>query len=145
MRLRVSQAPKNKRELSFCPRAAGCLVASRLDSCADTKMVTGVGWTPSNELFTVSDEKLVMRWSLAGEPGPKICDLDSFATDFHWYSASRGAGQASREEFFAVGCSDGAFRAQFACSCTNSWRCWAGTFRLINKTGRVEKTVEAHT
>ncbi len=48
-------------------------------------MVTSLGWTPSNnELFTVSDDKTVMKWNMDGETADKICEIDSFVTDLKW-------------------------------------------------------------
>merc|ERR1719296_195123 len=85
-------------------------------------MVTSVGWTPQNELFTVSDEKLVLKWGLDGEPQNKVCDIESFCTDCKWYPSVNN----NTTEIFVVACSD-------------------GTFRLYNKNGRMEKSVEAHT
>jgi intraflagellar transport protein 80 len=93
-------------------------------------MVTGVGWTPSNELFSVSDDRSIQRWGLDGEQdasgagGSKLVDgLDVFVTDMKWLSAVRGGSVTA--ELFVIGCSD-------------------GTFRLYNNLGRMDKTEKAH-
>ena len=95
-------------------------------------MVTGVGWTPSNELYSVSDDKSIQRWGLDGEPmgadggsgSTKLLDnLDAFVTDMKWLSSVRGGNVTA--EVFVLGCSD-------------------GTFRLYNNLGRLDKTEKAH-
>eukprot|EP00823_Brevimastigomonas_motovehiculus_P003574 TRINITY_DN219_c0_g1_i1.p1 TRINITY_DN219_c0_g1~~TRINITY_DN219_c0_g1_i1.p1 ORF type:complete len:839 (+),score=261.42 TRINITY_DN219_c0_g1_i1:24-2519(+) len=127
MRLKITQAPKR----------------------IHTKIVTGVGWNPQNELFSVSDDQTVLKWSLDNNEGGnsantsnsalsvtssssssintnsggvvKICDLDCFATCFHWF-----ASQDTSEESFAIGCSN-------------------GSFRIMNKAGKVIKMIkDAH-
>jgi len=101
------------------------LKVTQLPKHAHTQMVTSLGWAPNNELFSASDEKKILKWSLDGEQTGQVCEVDSFVTDFKWYSslASKGGGGAG--DFFVVGCSD-------------------GTLRLMNKSGRLDKTVEAH-
>ena len=95
-------------------------------------MVTGVGWTPSNELFSVSDDHSILRWGLDGESGSsdgtaaanKLLDnLDVFVTEMKWLSAVRGGSIVA--EVFVLGCSD-------------------GSFRLYNNLGRLDKTEKAH-
>jgi len=95
-------------------------------------MVTGVGWTPSNDLFSVSDDRSIQRWGLDGEQdssgaggqSSKLLDnLDVFVTDMKWLSSVRGGNVTA--EVFVLGCSD-------------------GTFRLYNNLGRLDKTEKAH-
>jgi WD40 repeat protein len=91
---------------------------------ADTKMVTGVGWTPSNELYSVSDDKSILKWGLDGESESRLVDnLDVFVTDMKWLTAVRGGNVTA--EVFVIGCSD-------------------GTFRIYNNIGRLDKTEKAH-
>lgn len=85
MRLKLQQLPKNKHK----------------------EMVTGLGWSPDNKLFTVSDEKMVQEWSLDGQPLAKVTDFDSYATCFMW---CKTMDLAAGSDIFALGCSDGSFR-----------------------------------
>jgi intraflagellar transport protein 80 len=97
------------------------------NACADEEMVTALGWTTTNELFTCSDDKTIWRWSANGEPLGKVMQLETYVTSFHWFPA-RQAGQAAPKassEVFVIGCVD-------------------GTFRLVSKQGREEKSVPAH-
>lgn len=73
-------------------------------SPADADLVSAVGWTQTNVLFSVSDDKSVQSWNIDGEPQSKVCDVDCFATDFHWLVAPG----AADSEMFAIGAGDGA-------------------------------------
>ena len=92
-------------------------------------MVTGVGWTPSNELFSVSDDHSILRWGMDGDSpsdggSSKLLDgLDVFVTEMKWLSSVRGGNVTA--EVFVLGCSD-------------------GSFRLYNNMGRLDKTEKAH-
>lgn len=68
-------------------------------------MVTALCWTPTNELYTCSDDGSVSKWDLDGEHQGKVCDLDSYVTDMHWFPS---VGKQSSDTF-AVACSDGRF------------------------------------
>jgi len=72
------------------------------------------------ELYSCSDDKKIWKWTAHdGSPVGELCALDVYCNDLHW------VGQGNMDSF-AVCCSD-------------------GTFRLVNKNGREEKKVEAHT
>ena len=88
-------------------------------------MVTGVGWTPSNDLYSVSDDKSIWKWGLDGEPEQRLIENigDTFVTDMKWLTSIRGGNVTA--EVFVVGCSD-------------------GTFRIYNNLGRLDKTEKAH-
>lgn len=89
-----------------------------------TEIVTGCSWSPSNELLTVGDDKLVWIWNVDGEPQSMVVpELESFATSLLWHPS--GGGRQGGSEIFVVGCTD-------------------GTFKLISKQGRIEKSVPAH-
>lgn len=91
-------------------------------------MVTAVGWTPSNELYSVSDDHSILRWGMDGDSpadgSSKLIDgLDVFVTEMKWLSSIRGGNVLA--EVFVLGCSD-------------------GSFRLYNNMGRLDKTEKAH-
>jgi intraflagellar transport protein 80 len=84
-------------------------------------IVTAVAFTRTQkqyELYSCSDDKKIWKWSLDGTPLEQVCELDVYCNGLHW------VGQGNSDTF-AVCCSD-------------------GTFRLISKSGREEKKVEAH-
>jgi intraflagellar transport protein 80 len=90
------------------------------------EIITGIGWTAGNELYTCSDDKKICKWDMNGEPLGTVMQLDAYVTDFQWFPARQaGQGTKAASDVFVVGCVD-------------------GTFRLISKSGRVEKEVSAH-
>jgi intraflagellar transport protein 80 len=71
------------------------------------------------ELYSCSDDKQIWKWTAHdGSPVEQLCALDVYCNGLHW------VGQGNMDSF-AVNCSD-------------------GTIRLLNKSGREEKKVEAH-
>mmetsp|Transcript_10377 Transcript_10377/g.19632 ORF Transcript_10377/g.19632 Transcript_10377/m.19632 type:complete len:756 (+) Transcript_10377:193-2460(+) len=85
-------------------------------------LVSAVGWTSSNELYSCSDDKTVFKWEMTGEANGKVCDLEAYSTDLHW-CPTHTKGQGA--DIFVVTCTD-------------------GTFKILGKNGRLEKSVEAH-
>jgi len=86
-----------------------------------TDFVTSVSWNASNELFSCSDDFKVMKWDINGEHQGTEVEIETPMTGISWQPATRGV-----SEVFAVSMTD-------------------GSFKLVNKTGRVEKQVaEAH-
>jgi len=50
-------------------------------------LVTAACWTPSNELYTCSDDKKICKWSMDGELIGEVCKVDVFVTGMHWFAA----------------------------------------------------------
>lgn len=87
---------------------------------------TAVGWSFTNELVSCSDDRSVWRWSMSHEPIGQMMPLDAYVTALDWFPALPGKSDRKEQEIFVVSCTD-------------------GTFKLVHKAGRVEKSVEAHT
>jgi len=85
-----------------------------------SEFVTGVSWSSTNELVSVADDKKVWLWNVEGEPQQLLLDTDTFCTEVRWFPSLGGGGKGS--EIFVVGCTD-------------------GSFKLVSKSGRVEKVV----
>jgi intraflagellar transport protein 80 len=69
----------------------------------------------------VGDDNQVLKWDINGDYDSKVMDLDASVIAMDWYPAAKGS-----QEVLALGCAD-------------------GSFKLISKAGRVEKSVaEAH-
>lgn len=97
------------------------LKIKQLENNRHKEMVTAVGWTSSNELYTCSDDNTVIVWDMNGEALNTAFTLDIPANDISWQPATRGS-----SETLAIACTD-------------------GSFKIINKSGRVEKHVtDAH-
>ncbi|KAJ9526633.1 hypothetical protein QJQ45_017601 [Haematococcus lacustris] len=91
-----------------------------------SEIASACGWSVWNELFTCSDDQTIHKWNSIGESEGKVCQLDAYFTDIHWYPLSSKKNQAGGTDVFAVGCTN-------------------GTFKILSRTGRLEKNVEAHT
>ncbi|PRP82583.1 hypothetical protein PROFUN_04888 [Planoprotostelium fungivorum] len=113
MRLKVAQATVTRKIAPFFR----CL------TLLDKDIVTALGWTSTNELVSVGDDKVFQKWNSEGEALAQMCTLDTYVTDIHWAPIKKGA----NAETLVAACTD-------------------GSFRLIGKNGKIEKTVEkAHT
>ncbi|KAI8462988.1 MAG: intraflagellar transport protein 80 [Monoraphidium minutum] len=90
-----------------------------------SEIAAAVGWNAFSELFSCSDDHSICRWSSRGDLEGKVCVIESASfTDLQWLPAGarKGAGGA---DLFAVACTD-------------------GTFKFVTRTGKVEKSVDAH-
>ncbi|EFJ41230.1 intraflagellar transport protein IFT80 [Volvox carteri f. nagariensis] len=90
-----------------------------------SELTGAVGWNVWNELYSCSDDQNIHKWNMLGEPEQKVCQLDAYYTDIHWYPLSSKKTQAGGTDVFAVACTD-------------------GSVKIISRTGRVEKSIEAH-
>eukprot|EP00798_Chlamydomonas_sp_ICE-L_P008266 gene8266-1535_t len=94
-------------------------------STVHTDIVGAVGFNVWGELFSAADDHNIHKWNAIGEPEGKVCGLDSYYTDLHWYPVSSKKAQGGGTDVFAVSCTD-------------------GTFKIMSRTGRLEKSVDAH-
>ncbi|XP_059711833.1 intraflagellar transport protein 80 homolog [Haemorhous mexicanus] len=90
-------------------------------------LVSCVGWTTADELFSCSDDHQVMKWNPVTSETTRVLKLpdDVYPLDLHWFPRGIGGKKQSQAESFVLTSSD-------------------GKFHLISKLGRVEKSVEAH-
>ncbi|XP_078612463.1 intraflagellar transport protein 80 homolog isoform X1 [Branchiostoma floridae x Branchiostoma japonicum] len=100
-----------------------------LDPSAHTELVSSVGWTTADELYSCSDDHAILKWSLLTNETSQLAKLPAevYATDIHWFPKVVGGGKGKKGE------SD-----VFVLTSTD------GKFHLISRLGRVEKSVEAH-
>ncbi|XP_070648528.1 intraflagellar transport protein 80 homolog isoform X3 [Bos indicus] len=91
------------------------------------KLVSCVGWTTAEELYSCSDDHQIVKWNLLTGETSQIVKLpdDIYPIDLHWFPKSLGIKKQTQAEIFVLTSSD-------------------GKFHLISKLGRVEKSVEAH-
>ena len=92
----------------------------------DKASATAVTWSASNDCFSASDDRTIRSWSLSGDPSGVVFTLDDSAafTDVQWFPATQRS-QSSTTDVFVAATTD-------------------GKMRLMSKSGRVEKIVEAH-
>ena len=94
----------------------------KLERPKHSDLVASVGWSNSGELYSVSDDMTSLKWDINGELDSKFIDkLEVSVIDMDWLPSGKGA-----NEVVALACSD-------------------GSFRLVSKAGRIEKSIsEAH-
>ncbi|KAI8515118.1 Intraflagellar transport protein 80 [Branchiostoma belcheri] len=100
-----------------------------LDCPAHTELVSSVGWTTADELYSCSDDHAILKWSLLTNETSQLAKLPAevYATDIHWFPkvVGGGKGKQTQSDVFVLTSTD-------------------GKFHLISRLGRVEKSVEAH-
>ncbi|XP_075793939.1 intraflagellar transport protein 80 homolog isoform X1 [Pelodiscus sinensis] len=103
------------------------LKTSLLKEPKHKELVSCVGWTTADELYSCSDDHHIMKWNLLTSETTQVVKLpdDIYPLDLHWFPKTVGGKKQSQAESFVLTSSD-------------------GKFHLISKIGRVEKSVEAH-
>uniref|UniRef100_A0A8C2QPZ6 Intraflagellar transport 80 n=1 Tax=Capra hircus TaxID=9925 RepID=A0A8C2QPZ6_CAPHI len=91
------------------------------------ELVSCVGWTTAEELYSCSDDHQIVKWNLLTGETSQIVKLpdDIYPIDLHWFPKSLGIKKQTQAEIFVLTSSD-------------------GKFHLISKLGRVEKSMDAH-
>ncbi|NXC47694.1 IFT80 protein, partial [Penelope pileata] len=91
------------------------------------ELVSCVGWTTADELYSCSDDRQIMKWNLLTSETTRVVKLpdETYPIDLHWFPRSIGGKKQSHADSFVLTSSD-------------------GKFHLISKLGRIEKSVEAH-
>ncbi|XP_047130740.2 intraflagellar transport protein 80 homolog isoform X1 [Hydra vulgaris] len=90
-----------------------------------TEIVTCVGWLNADELFSAGDDHKVVKSQISGESSLAVqLGQECFATDIHWFPKGASSKKAGNE-IFALASTE-------------------GKLYFISKSGRIEKTVDAH-
>ena len=106
-----------------CHPLSHCLCVPPFLPSSAGSVLSGCGWTPSNELYVSSDDRSLRRYSLNGELLGDAVACDFYVTSLRWlHSLKQGVLAA---EVMALGCSD-------------------GNVRLVASNGRVERVFSAH-
>ncbi|XP_069752879.1 intraflagellar transport protein 80 homolog isoform X2 [Narcine bancroftii] len=102
------------------------LKTSLLKEPKHKELVSCVGWTTADELFSSSDDHQILKWNLITNEAVQVVRLaeEIYPIDLHWFPKTGGKKQI-QAEIFVLTSTD-------------------GKFHLVSKTGRVEKSVEAH-
>lgn len=90
--------------------------------------VNCVGWTTSDEIYSIGDDHIINKHNLLNNEVVKVSELagDLYPTDMQWIPKTITPGRKSGPpDLFALASSD-------------------GKFYLVNKTGKVEKAIDAH-
>ncbi|KAL7842751.1 hypothetical protein SRHO_G00244400 [Serrasalmus rhombeus] len=92
-----------------------------------TELVSCVGWTTADELYSCSEDHQILKWNLLTNETIVVVKLqdDIYPIDLHWFPKTVGGKKQAAAEIFALTSTD-------------------GKFHLVSKMGRIEKSVEAH-
>ncbi|KAF6215468.1 hypothetical protein GE061_010222 [Apolygus lucorum] len=88
--------------------------------------VSCVSWNNTEEVFSCGDDHVLKKWNLLTTDSQKICEFPEELNplDFHCFSRNIGIRKTGQDQML-IASSD-------------------GKFHLLGKSGRIEKTVEAH-
>lgn len=86
-----------------------------------------MGWTTADELFSCSEDHQILKWNLLTNETSLVVKLqeDIYPIDLHWFPKTVGGKKLVQAEIFVLTSTD-------------------GKFHLASKSGRIEKSVEAH-
>mmetsp|Transcript_28907 Transcript_28907/g.81402 ORF Transcript_28907/g.81402 Transcript_28907/m.81402 type:complete len:781 (+) Transcript_28907:949-3291(+) len=94
------------------------LKLSTASSKVHTDFCCAVAWTGGNELLSAADDQTLHKWDMRGEPAGRVATIDGYTADLAVFPGRES-------DLVAVACTD-------------------GTLKLLNRSGRLEKSVEAH-
>ncbi|XP_029964849.1 intraflagellar transport protein 80 homolog [Salarias fasciatus] len=103
------------------------LKTSLLKEPKHKELVSCVGWTTADELYSCSEDHQVLRWNLLTSETSLVVKFpeDIYPVDLHWFPKAVGGKKQMQPEIFVLTSTD-------------------GKFHLVSKMGRIEKSVEAH-
>ncbi|XP_077053458.1 intraflagellar transport protein 80 homolog [Siphateles boraxobius] len=103
------------------------LKTSLLKEPKHRELVSGVGWTSADELYSCSDDHQILRWNLLSNDTSVLVKLQDhiYPIDLHWLPKTLSGKKQAGAEVFALTSTD-------------------GKLHLVSKSGRIEKSVEAH-
>nr|CAD7440487.1 unnamed protein product [Timema bartmani] len=90
-------------------------------------VVCCVGWNNTEEVYSCGDDHVLKRWNLVTNETVKVADLpqELYPTDLHWFPRAQVVGKKQGLDLLLITSAD-------------------GKFHLINRNGRIEKSVDAH-
>ncbi|XP_030599501.1 intraflagellar transport protein 80 homolog [Archocentrus centrarchus] len=103
------------------------LKTSLLKEPKHKELVSCVGWTTADELYSCSEDHQILKWNLLTSETSLIVKLpeEIYPVDLHWFPKTLGGKKQAQAEIFVLTSTD-------------------GKFHLISKMGRIEKSVDAH-
>eukprot|EP00761_Pharyngomonas_kirbyi_P000649 gb/GECH01000649.1/.p1 GENE.gb/GECH01000649.1/~~gb/GECH01000649.1/.p1 ORF type:complete len:758 (+),score=164.05 gb/GECH01000649.1/:1-2274(+) len=85
---------------------------------------SGVAWSSRNELFSCGDDKTIWKWNMEGEVLSKLSDVNEYCITLDWFPI-QSKRQSTTTDIFLVAFAN-------------------GKYSIISKSGRIERTVDAH-
>ncbi|XP_049774478.1 intraflagellar transport protein 80 homolog isoform X1 [Schistocerca cancellata] len=90
-------------------------------------VVTCVTWNTTEEIYSCGDDHVLMKWNLITNETTKVTDFpnDFYPTDLHYFPKLQSSIKKQGLDILLISTAD-------------------GKFHLVNKNGRIEKSVDAH-
>lgn len=103
------------------------LKTSLLKEPKHKELVSCVGWTSADELYSCSEDHQIFKWNLLSSETSLVAKLpeDFYPVDLHWFPKTVGFKKQSQADIFVITSTD-------------------GKFHFVSKNGRIEKSVDAH-
>ncbi|XP_067307985.1 intraflagellar transport protein 80 homolog [Pseudorasbora parva] len=103
------------------------LKTSLLKEPKHRELVSCVGWSSADELYSCSDDHQILRWNLLSHDTSVLLQLQdhTYPIDLHCFPKAVSGKRQAGAETFALTSAD-------------------GKLHLVSKSGRIEKSVEAH-
>ncbi|CAF5181346.1 unnamed protein product, partial [Rotaria magnacalcarata] len=104
-----------------------------------TERVDCVGWMSADDLYSVGEDHIIYKYNVVQNELIKIAELgqDLYPLDMHWLP--KGANVVGGQGSSSVSGGKRTIGSDLFVLATSD-----GKFCFVNKTGRIEKTVEAH-
>lgn len=99
-----------------------------LDSRSHQDLVSCVGWTTADELYSCSEDHQILRWNLLTNETTLVVRLpdDIYPLDLHWFPKAVAGKKQNQAEIFVLSSSDGTFlyysKKPIKCWCLALWK-----------------------
>ena len=76
-----------------------------------TELVSSVGWTTPDEVFSAGDDHHIYKWNLINNETTSMLKLpeDVYPTDMHWFPKAIGGGKKAGSDIFVLCSTDGKY------------------------------------
>ncbi|KAK7882659.1 hypothetical protein WMY93_028833 [Mugilogobius chulae] len=103
------------------------LKTSLLKEPKHKELVSCVGWTSADELYSCSEDHHILKWNLLTNETSLVTNLpdDFYPVDLHWFPKTLSSKKQTQADIFVLTSTD-------------------GKFHLVSKNGIIEKSVDAH-
>lgn len=80
-----------------------------LNTWTHKELVSCVGWTTADELYSCSEDHQILRWNLLTSETSLVVKLqeDLFPIDLHWFPKTVGGKKQAQAEIFVLTSTDG--------------------------------------
>lgn len=80
-----------------------------LQHCLHSELVSCVGWTSPEEVYSAGDDHQILRWNLLTNESSLVVKLndDVYPTDMQWFPKAGASKKGSTSDVFALSSTDG--------------------------------------